>query len=372
MHIRTILAIARKDALDVLLNKSTLTLLIMPIILSVLFVVVTDIFGSHKTEILVYNPGNSAVVQVVSGAFSDPQIVSASSPADVASAFGPDGSHKSSPYAVGLVIPANFDAALRQGGHPQMSLYINGDDVNIQQRQLLQSAIMNYSRVVANPSPPASINMATINPPAPTTIGQDLGTLYITTALLVSFMVSTSLVGSLLVEEKEKKTLRMLMVSPASFGDVVLGKLLVGLGYQLLLSLVVMVIEGGFVGQVPLVLFFVLCGACFSLSLGLLLGSIFQSSSAVGGVAGMVSIIYIIPGIFVGPLLQVSQGNVAVQLIKILPSYYMADGIYSALVNKAVVSNALLDALVILACTVILLLASVWTLRRQASVVAAI
>ncbi len=372
MHIRTILAIARKDALDVLLNKSTLTLLIMPIILSVLFVVVTDIFGSHKTEILVYNPGNSAVVRVVSGAFSDPQIVSASSPADVASAFGPDGSHKSSPYAVGLVIPANFDAALRQGGHPQMSLYINGDDVNIQQRQLLQSAIMNYSRVVANPSPPTSINMATINPPAPTTIGQDLGTLYITTALLVSFMVSTSLVGSLLVEEKEKKTLRMLMVSPASFGDVVLGKLLVGLGYQLLLSLVVMVIEGGFVGQVPLVLFFVLCGACFSLSLGLLLGSIFQSSSAVGGVAGMVSIIYIIPGIFVGPLLQVSQGNVAVQLIKILPSYYMADGIYSALVNKTVVSNALLDALVILACTVILLLASVWTLRRQASVVAAI
>lgn len=86
----------------------------------------------------------------------------------------------------------------------------------------------------------------------------------------------------------------------------------------------------------------------------------------------MVSIIYVIPGIFVGPLLQASQGNMAVQLIKILPSYYMADGLYNALTNTTVFSNALLDALVILACTVILLLASVWTLRRQASVVAAI
>jgi len=372
MHIRNILAIARKDALDVLLNKTTMTLLITPIVLSILFAVITNLFGSHKTQILVYNPGNSAVVQVVSGAFSDSQVIAASSPADVASAFGPDGSHKSSPYAVGLVIPANFDVALRQGSHPQMSLYINGDDVNIQQRQLLQSAITNYSRVVANPSPPTSIITSTINPPAPTNIGQDLGTLYITTALLVSFMVSISLVGSLLVEEKEKKTLRMLMVSPASFGDVVVGKLLVGLGYQLLLSLVVMVIQGGFIGQVPLVLFFVLCGACFSLSLGLLLGSIFQSASSVGGVAGLVSIIFFIPGILVGPLFQAFQGTIVAQLIRILPSYYLADGIYNALTNKTVFSNALLDTIVVLGCTAILLLASVWTLRRQASVVAAI
>lgn len=372
MHIRNILAIARKDALDVLLNKSTLTLLIMPIIISILFVVVTNIFGSQKTEILVYNPGNSAVVQVVSGAFASSHIVSANSPADVASAFGPDGSHKSSPYAVGLVVPANFDAALRQGGHPQMGLYINGDDINIQQRQLLQSAITDYSRVVANPAPPASIVMSTINPPSPTNISQDLGTLYTTMALLVSFLVSTSLVGTLLVEEKEKKTLRMLMVSPVSFADVVLGKLLVGLGYQLLLSLVVLVIEGGFTGQVPLVLFFVLCGACFSLALGLLFGSIFQTAGAAGGVVGMVSILYVIPGIFVGPLLQASQGNVAAQLIKVLPTYYIADGIYNALISKTVFSDALLDAIVILGCAVIFLVASVWVLRRQASVVAAI
>lgn len=372
MHIRNILAIARKDALDILLNKTTLTILATPILLAVLFAVITNIFGSHKTEILVYNPGNSAVVQVVSGAFSNSQVVAASSPADVASAFGPDGSHKSSSYAVGLVVPANFDAALRQGGQPQMSLYVNGDDVDIQQRQLLQSAIADYARVVANPVPPASITTATINPPKPSTIGQDLGTFYLTAALVTSLLVGTSIVPGLLVEEKEKKTLRMLMVSPASFADVVMGKLLVGLGYQLLLSLVVMVIMGGFVGQVPLVLFFLLISACFSLALGLLFGSVFQSASTVGAVSGMVSILYIIPGIFVGPLFQAFQGNVVVQLIKILPSYYMADGIYNAVTNKTVFSDALLDTIVILGCMAILLLASVWTLRRQASVVAAI
>ena len=372
MHVRNILAIARKDALDILLNKTTLSLLLTPIILAVLFAVVTNLFGSHKTDILVYNPGNSAVVQVVAGAFSNSQITTVNSPADVAAAFGPNGSHKSSTYAVGLVIPTGFDASLRQGSHPQMSLYVNGDDVDIQQRQLLLSAVTDYARTIANPLPPAKITTATINPPAPTNVGQDLSTLYITMSLLVSFLVGTSLLPGLLVEEKERKTLRMLMVSPASFGDVVVGKLLVGLGYQLILSLVVMVIQGGFIGQVPLVLFFLLMGAGFSLSLGLLFGSIFQTSSAVGAVAGMVSIIYIIPGIFVGPLFQAFQGNIAVQLVRILPSYYMADGIYNALTNKTVFSDALLDMIVILGCTVILLGLSVWTLRRQASVVAAI
>ena len=372
MHVRNILAIARKDALDILLNKTTLSLLLTPIILAVLFAVVTNLFGSHKTAILVYNPGNSAVVQVVAGAFSNSQITTVNSPADVAAAFGPNGSHKSSTYAVGLAIPTGFDASLRQGDHPQMSLYVNGDDVDIQQRQLLLSAVTDYARTIANPLPPADITTATINPPTPTNVGLDLGTLYVTMSVLVSFLIGTSLLPGLLVEEKEKKTLRMLMVSPASFGDVVIGKLLVGLGYQLILSLVVMVIQGGFIGQVPLVLFFLLLGACFSLALGLLFGSIFQTSGAVGAVAGMVSIMYIIPGIFVGPLFQAFQGNIAVQLVRILPSYYMADGIYNALTNKTVFSDALLDIIVILGCTVILLGLSVWTLRRQASVVAAI
>jgi hypothetical protein len=33
MHLRTILAIARKDAIDTLLNRSTLTVLVMPILI---------------------------------------------------------------------------------------------------------------------------------------------------------------------------------------------------------------------------------------------------------------------------------------------------------------------------------------------------
>jgi ABC-2 type transport system permease protein len=368
MHIRSILAVARKDALDILLNKTTLFLLLTPILLSLVFYMITALIGSHNTTILVYNPGQSGVVQVVSASFSDSQVVQANSAADVAAAFGPNGAHKNSSYAIGMVIPANFDANLRAGKHLPLSLFINGDDVGTQQSLLVQTAINNYARSVATPQPPIRLATTTINPPSDMNIGVDVGRIYAVTALLVSFLVGTSLIPTLLIEEKEKKTMRMLMVSPASFTDVILGKLLVVLVYQLVLSGVVLAIEGGYTGQISLVLLYTLLGSCFGLALGLLFGSIFQTASAAGAVGGIVSFIYILPGLFVGLLGQLLGNGFVTQLIKILPTYYIADGAYNAIENLGSFSGNLLDISVTLGSTIILLMIAVWALRRQAAV----
>lgn len=373
MHIRSILAIARKDALDILLNKTTLTLLLTPIFLAVLFVVIGELLGGHTTNALVYNPAKSGVEQVMDGAFSDIKVTYTNSSADVAAAFGPDGSHKNTTYALGLVVPAGFDASLRSGGHPQLNLYVDGGQVNNQQRQLLLSALADYSRSVANPQPPANITVATVNPPSPSNNAlQDVGVIYTVAVLLSSFLVGTSLVPGLLAEEKEKKTLRMLMVAPASFADVVAAKLLVGLVYQLLLALLALTIKGGFVGQVPLVLLFALLGSIFSVSLGLLIGSIFQTTTATGAFSGMISFIYILPVFFVGPFMQLLGNNPFSQAIRALPTYYLADGAANAIQAQSAFSGTVLDIGVILASILVLFLVAVWSLRRQAAVVSTI
>jgi ABC-2 type transport system permease protein len=374
MHPRIILAIVRKDAIDVLLNKSMLFVLLVPICLSLLylFIRMLTLSGSHATGILVYNPGQSNVAQVVINAFSDSQVTQANAASEVTAAFGPDGSHKSSSYAVGLIIPANFESDLRAGNHPQLNLYINGDDVGTQAAALLQAAINNYTRVLANPQPPTNVATAVINPPSNTNTAVDVGKIYISISLLVSFLVGTSLTPGLLLEEKEKKTLRMLMVTPASFSDVIMGKLLVALSYQLVLTGVALAIQGGFSGQIPLVLLFVLLGSCFSVALGLLFGSIFQTSTVAGGVGGIAVFIYILPGIFVGPLEQLLGNSPIVQAMRILPTYYIASGVYNASQNQGTWENTLLDIGVTVGCTFVLLVISTWMLRRQASVAAAI
>jgi ABC-2 type transport system permease protein len=372
MHRRTILAIARKDALDILLNKSTLMVLLSPIIVAVLFAFINGVFANKTTKLLIFNPGNSAVEQVLVGAYQKPEVVRADSLDEVAAQFGPDGAKKSSDYVVGLVVPSDFEASLRAGGHPQVGLYVNGDQVDNQQRQLLMQAITDYSRSVANPQPPASIALTTINPPKPNSALQDLGSFYAAAALLTSFMIGTSLVPGLLVEEKEKKTLRMLMVSPASWGDIIASKLLVGLTYQVVLSLVILAVVQGFFGQVPLVLLFLVLGALFGGAIGLLMGSIFKTQSATGALAGMVSFLFLVPSFFVGPLGQLFQGSPVTNVMKAVPTYYLAEGIINALGSQTTPTSLTLDAGIVGACIVVLFVGALWALRRQAAVVSTI
>jgi len=128
----------------------------------------------------------------------------------------------------------------------------------------------------------------------------DIGQFYAMGALLSSFLVGTSLMPGLLIEEKEKKTLRMLMVSSASWGDIIAGKLIVGVGYQLVLAAVVLAVTHGYVGQVPLVLLFALLGSSLSLVLGLLFGSLLKTTSTAGAASGFMSFFYVVPIFFTG------------------------------------------------------------------------
>ena len=374
MHLRTILAIARKDMLDILLNKATLSILITPIFLTVLFVVIQALIGTSTTNVLIYDPGRSGIEQLVKQSLDNVQFTYANMPENVQAAFGPDKAHKNTSYALGLVIPDGFEQSLASGQHPQIQVYVNGNQINTQQSALLQSAIADYTRQVANPQPPARIAVATINPPSSSnnTGLQDIGQMYSVAVLLSSFIVGSALVPGLLTEEKEKKTLRMLMVTPASFADVVVGKLLVGLVYQLILSIIVLIIKGSFTGQIPLTILFMLLGAVFSISVGLLAGSIFQTASAAGAFTGIASFIYIVPVFFVGAFSQFFGNNPFSIIIKVLPTYYIADGVANALSGQASWNGTLLDIGIVLACIVLIFLIAVSLLRRQAAIAATI
>lgn len=374
MHPRSVMAIARKDAIDLLLNKSALGVLMTPIILAVVFLFVSKLVSGHTTNILVYNPGQSRLVQVVSGAFEPVKITETNSPVDVTAVFGANGSKRDAAYDVGLIIPANFEGALRAGSHPQVSLYVDESNIDPHQTLLLREAITNYARQVVNPQAPLALSTATINHPEVTDIGVVLGNNYGAIVLLVSFMAGTALLPGLLIEEREKKTLRLLMAAPASYTDIVLGKVLVTFAYQLILSLVVLAIMGNFTAQAQdaLLLLYTLLGTCFSLALGLLIGGICSTASTSGMICGFLCFLYVIPGLFTGLLGSLFGSNPVGQAMKFIPTYYIANGGYEAIQNQGALSEHLLNISVILGSTLILLAITGWILRRQAVVAATI
>ena len=369
-HLRAILAIARKDALDIVLDRAKLVGLAGPIALTLLYLLVGSVISGHITTILIYNPEHSQLEQVIDSAFTSPNTTEAGSPDAVNAAFGSNGAHKKSAYDVGLIIPADFEQSLRAGAHLQVELYLNGANITTQQNILLQATIKNYARTVATPIPPASLITATINPQTSRSPFK-VSKFYSIIVLPISLLVGLTLMPGLLIEEKEKKTLRMLMVSPASFADVVLGKVVVALGCQLAVSLIVRAVIGGFVGNTPLILLYTLLGGSFAVVVGLLLGSVLQTASAAGGLEIPIIFAFIIPGIFI-PLAGVGylSSNPILQIIKILPTYYFVDGVYNAIQNQGSLGGNALDIGVTVGSVLIILLLSLWGLRRQASVAA--
>src|SRR5258708_24468946 len=106
MHPRSILAIARKDALDILLNKTTLSLLLTPIVIALLFLLIGNLLGRHTTNALIYDPGKSSVEQVVKNAYAELKITYTNPPGSVATPFVPYASHKTTSNPLRLAAPA--------------------------------------------------------------------------------------------------------------------------------------------------------------------------------------------------------------------------------------------------------------------------
>jgi ABC-2 type transport system permease protein len=373
VHLRSILAIVRKDALDVWLDKAKLAALLAPLALALIWLVLSRLLTpqpAQPTQLLVYNPGQSPLQQVISGIFPSTEITQASSPQQVAAAFAVNGTSTSAGYDVGLVIPAGFEDSLKAGNRPQVNLYLNSTVSS--QEALLQAAVSYYARTVVSPTSPVSLVTESLKPaPTSTTPQITLGGVYTNLVVPISFGASIAILPGLLIEEKEKKTLRMLMVSPASFADVLIGKVIVVFVYQMALTMTVLALFGAFTGNVPLLLLYSVCGALLALSVGFLIGTMLETAGAAGSLEAVASFAFIIPSIFV-PLATYISGSAVSQIIKMLPTYYLAEGIYNALNNLGTPSSNVIDISVTLGSAAVILVGTLWLLRRQAQVAAVI
>lgn len=375
-HLRSILAIARKDALDIWLDKGKLASLVFPLVLALVWLGISRLGTSQPaqttTALLVYNPGQSQLEQVVSGLFPNTKITIASSPQQVADAFAGSDTSEAAAYDAGLVIPAGFEASLKAGSRPQVSLYLNSTTESAGQEALVQAAISYYARTVITPTSPVSLVTSTIHPaPAPTTPTVTLGGEYANLVVPISFAAGLALLPGLLIEEKEKKTLRMLMVSPASYTDVLIGKVVVVFVYQIALSLTVLALFGAYSGNAPLLLLYVLCGIVLALTIGLLVGITLNTAGAVGGPITVAAFAFIIPAIFV-PLTPYLNSSAIIQILKLLPTYYVAEGISNALNSSGSFSTNAIDIGITLGTALVIFVGTVWLLRRQAQVAAAL
>ncbi|MBO0794428.1 MAG: ABC transporter permease, partial [Ktedonobacteraceae bacterium] len=296
MSWRAILTIARKDLLDLAANKACLLMLPLPIVMALLYAVILGLFGSQTTRMLIYNPSNSKVEQAVTAYFDHASVTHVSSEQDVKHAFA---NPNEAAYTLGMIIPANFDEGVHRGEQMHVDIYLGGTEAEKTTHMAVQSLVKSYAADLRDPQSVA-VNVVLDAHTADTFSAiTSMSTLFTQVALECSFLFALSCISTLLVEEREKKTLRMLIVAPVTMADVVMAKLLFGLAYQFVMTVIVLAIMGGVTGNLPLLLLFLLLNTCFMLVMGIWAGITFQTTAALGGCNGILGLFFIFPGMFV-------------------------------------------------------------------------
>jgi ABC-2 type transport system permease protein len=318
MNLNVILAIFRKDLIYSTKNKNILLILLIPIFLSILSTSTFSMTENIKVPIAVYDEGSSEdFVNHLKHIDSYEVIVT-----------GSIGKAKELLYkeevAAAVIIPEGFSAALKRGLVPSLNIIVNPYDTKSTLfLRMYKDAIMDF----AGQKYPVSVSLNTF--PAGLQSRLNIPTWVMFAIIFVGMMV----LPNTLTTEKEKKTLDAILVSPASEKDIIYGKSFFGLFLTILISLVMIFINGGFTGNFLLFLLFIILGSTFFTGLGLLIASYTENYSS----ASLLSTIFMIPFLLL-PLLANLSPEIR-YFSHFVPSTYILNGITDSMLTNSGISD---------------------------------
>ena len=355
MSWRVVAAIAQKDLIDAIRNRYLLVALLTPLSIALLMrLMLPGINNLGNLTIIIHDPDRSTLVSQLRAA---PQIKLV----DVDSAATARGEVEKIKASGGLVVPANFDADVAAGKQPKLTIYVNNKKNIIEQANFRGLLERQVEALVQRP-PPAELNWINVHDEtkSPTERGFNLNQMLLPLLLLLTFgMTGAFVVPLLLVEEKEKRTIDFLLTSPARLTEVIAGKALTGIVYSVLIAAVLLALNRQMIGNWPLTMLTILLGLLLVVAIGLLMGSLFQTTMQVNTWASLVLLVLMAPSFsFPGSPLGLQPA------MRFIPTYYFAESLKLSLAGTG--SLRMWGHLaVVLACTIVAFIAVTWALRRE-------
>jgi ABC-2 type transport system permease protein len=224
-----------------------------------------------RPSVLVYDPGQSATIRKLAAdenirlGFSDTR----QEMEDVVST-SPD-------LLIGLVVPADFDQEI-DSAHPVILTSYLPHWVNANRAARQIAVVEERLRELSGGMAAIQVSENVLYPPAEI---QGRLQIFAMTFSIVLFTFGIALVPLLMVEEKQSHTMDVLLVSPASFLEVVMGKAAAGMFYCLLASTVVLLFNQHLVVHWGIALLAVLLGSSLAVSIGLLIGQLSDNPTAI-------------------------------------------------------------------------------------------
>jgi ABC-2 type transport system permease protein len=278
---RVILALAAKDIVDAVKNKTTLTMLLglglmiltvqaMPLMLKL----------DDRPRVAIYDADRSGLADQLRRQ-RDLQVYEMRSAED-ARAMAPEASGP----LLALILPADWQEAtgpLQVQGY--LAHWISPDTA----AQLVGAS---ESALAAATGLPVTIQTQIVYP---TLENQGHNVMVAGGLVLATILITAILVPHLILEEKTSHTLELLRVSPVSAGQLVMGKGLAGLVYGLLAAAALLAFNLAMVNQWGLMLPAVLGIILFGVGLGLLIGTLANNEGTMQMWIGLLAVLLLFP-----------------------------------------------------------------------------
>ena len=353
--LRIIWTIALKDIVDAIRSKTTLSIMIGVALTTLSGQALPWLLNINPTPIAaVYDAGDARLVDLLRRS-EDVRAYKVRSQAELESAL----TERADP-AIGLVIPADFDTRLAAGEGITLEGYathwVKAKDV-----ANLQAAFEKEISDIANQE--IAIDMTTPRLyPAPDAAGH---TVMVTMSFVIStVLITIVLVPYLMIDEKETHTLDALLVSPASIGQVTVGKAIAGALYGLLGGSVALALSYTMIAHWWVALLTVVCGTAFAVAVGLLMGSLFDNPQNMGVWMGAVMMLLLIPA-FADMMSSANWPAILRAVLLQLPTALMSN-LFRVSFTEVVPLGPVLGKLgLILAWSVPFYAAVIWRIRRS-------
>jgi len=342
--------IAQKDITDALKNKNTRTNILLVMGLVVFFFWASTIRPWDKSiEVVVFDESETGTFEGTIELSDDYEIRHI----EVSSLEQMQRNMRFEHW--GLVIPADFEDTLASGGEPVLTGYIlwrsRGKVAELEtlytdklSEMLDQQVRVEIGDNIVIPVP--GLETTTVN----------------THILFAVFFMALNLVPFLMVEEKQTKTMDAMLVSPASPGQVVMGKALAGFFYVLLSGGLFFALNWMYITNWGLALLGFFFTALFSIGLALLVGSFVESPKQINLWTLPILFVLIVPAFFS------QEPNLAAGLkavIAWLPTSALVEILQFAMSSSTPMNPFMMDLAVIVVSTALVFAAIIWKMRRS-------
>ena len=179
--------------------------------------------------------------------------------------------------------------------------------------------------------------------------------------LFLAVMIGMYVPSMTIAEEKERKTLQVLLLSPAKPAEVFIGKGLLTFVSIIVFALLLMAIEGNMWDKLPVILLALILVSIPCILIGMIVGMLAQNQMATGAIGFPVYMLFLML-----PLLTIVNGqSVMTKIASVLPTYHFTQILYKIFTTEYTFQDFYVNFLAILAsCAVVLILVYVVYRRK--------